>query len=306
MSLAGMDPGLARFLARIAEEYPSLVWMLRIPELAQLFIQAQDENWSEQKLFDRVQQSRWWRETPATKRDFIALKGIAPGEATRQIWQQAEFILRDVKRLGIQMGSKAIMRLAEQSLKFDWDDATLQDRIVGEMNFGEYRRSRRKGGPRKVGVIDEIMSDIGMRANEYGINMSDRGLFRFAKRTLQGKDDEDGLDAFLREKALNRYGADPRVKDALDRGLTLVEYADPYLQMAVQELEVNPADVDLTDAKWQAFLDVDPKTGQHMNLRDWQRKIRNDPAYGFDGTINARTQAAEFATDFLQAFGAMG
>jgi hypothetical protein len=80
-----------------------------------------------------------------------------------------------------------------------------------------------------------------------------------------------------------------------------------YLQIAQQELGVNPSDISLTDAKWMKALNqVDPKTGQRaaMSLDSWLSTIRSDAAYGYDKTSKARGDATTLAAQLQQRFGA--
>jgi hypothetical protein len=99
----------------------------------------------------------------------------------------------------------------------------------------------------------------------------------------------------------------PGLTAALDAGQTVDQYADPYKQIATQELNVNPADIQWTDPKWMKALNqVDPKTGARtsMSLDQWLSTLRTDPTYGYDQTNKAGQQAAQLATQLSQRFGA--
>jgi hypothetical protein len=101
----------------------------------------------------------------------------------------------------------------------------------------------------------------------------------------------------------------PGLTSALDQGVTVRQYAEPYLQIAQQELGTNINAISLTDPKWNAAVNqIDPKTGQRvsMNLSDWTSKIRSDSQYGYDTTEQARTRAAQLSTQLTNMMGAIG
>jgi hypothetical protein len=73
-------------------------------------------------------------------------------------------------------------------------------------------------------------------------------------------------------------------------------------------LGINPSAINLQDPKWtQTFIGADEKGQQSvLNLNQSLAKIRTDQAYGYDQGAPARTQAATFAAQLQNKFGATG
>ncbi len=141
-------------------------------------------------------------------------------------------------------------------------------------------------------------------ANQYGVPLSDQAAMDWATKLAQGAITEDSVKGYLVEQAKSLF---PALAGALDRGITVAQYADPYIQIAQQELGINPASVSFTDPKWmQALNQVDPKTGQRvsMSLDDWLKTIRTDSRYGYDTSSQGRQSATQLATALQQRFGA--
>jgi hypothetical protein len=156
------------------------------------------------------------------------------------------------------------------------------------------------------GDIGASATDIKKQFNDYGVPVSDQAVMDWAMKLQSGQVDAAAITGYAQEQAKSLY---PGLADAISRGVTVRQYADPYLQIANQELGVDTANVSLTDPKWnKAINQIDPKTGQRvsMNLQDWTSLVRSDPSYGYDKTSQASTQAATFATQLAQTMGAVG
>lgn len=156
----------------------------------------------------------------------------------------------------------------------------------------------------KGGDLAANAATIKGMANEYGVPLSDMAVQGWAKQLAQGAVTMDSIKGYLVEQAKSLF---PSLAGALDRGITVAQYAAPYVQLAVQELGVNPAGISFTDPKWmQALNQVDPKTGQRtaMSLDQWLTTIRTDPRYGYDTTHKANQDASQLATMLEQRFGA--
>jgi hypothetical protein len=128
----------------------------------------------------------------------------------------------------------------------------------------------------------------------------------WATKLASGAVDQAAITGYAQEQAKSLF---PGLADAISRGVTVRQYADPYLQIANQELGINTSTVSLTDPKWmKAINTIDPKTGARtsMNLSDWTSLVRSDPTYGYDKTTQASSQAADFAGRLGQMMGATG
>lgn len=155
---------------------------------------------------------------------------------------------------------------------------------------------------RKVaGIRDEIQA----AARDYAVRMDRAAIDRWARSVASGEVAADEYRAYLVEQATSAY---PGLAAALQRGITVAQYAAPYAAVAADELGLTAADIDFSDPKWNAAINaVDPKTGERraLTLADWQSELRRNDVYGWDRTPNARKQAAEFAMTLARTFGGM-
>jgi len=100
----------------------------------------------------------------------------------------------------------------------------------------------------------------------------------------------------------------PTLSSVIDSGVTVKQYADPYLEQASQTLEIPKESIDLRDPKYRKFLDRVGPDGKHSAMALWevQDLIKQDPVYGYDHTIGAQKEAADFTTQLLKTFGKIG
>ena len=76
--------------------------------------------------------------------------------------------------------------------------------------------------------------------------------------------------------------------------------------MASQTLGIDPNQVDFSDPKWAAAINVkDPKTGdvRSMNYDEWTTYLKQNDNYGWQDTADGRKQAQSFVNDLGVAFG---
>jgi hypothetical protein len=153
------------------------------------------------------------------------------------------------------------------------------------------------------GGIGDQMTQYQQLAGEYGVPINHNDLAWWAQNTLGGSVTQEGFRDFLTQNAIFLY---PVLEPHLAQGLTVKQIASPYLQQAANELGINPNTINLLDPKWaQTFIGADDQGKQHvLNLQESLSKIRTDAAYGYDGGLPAKTQAATFAAQLQQKFGA--
>jgi hypothetical protein len=95
-------------------------------------------------------------------------------------------------------------------------------------------------------------------------------------------------------------GQPDSVKNLLDQGVDLNTVYQPYKQVMATTLEINPNTITLDDPTLRAAIGPD----KEMTLYDYQRSLRKDPRWQY--TNNARSEAADVATQVLKDFGFMG
>lgn len=93
--------------------------------------------------------------------------------------------------------------------------------------------------------------------------------------------------------------------DLLDKGMTMSQIADPYVQQMASTLEIDPNSIDFTkDATIQKALGATMTPGgttQAMPLWQYEQELRSDPRWQY--TNNARDTVTGIAHGILKDFG---
>lgn len=156
---------------------------------------------------------------------------------------------------------------------------------------------------RQLNNYDSITKYITL-SNDYGLPVSFEAAARQVDRVVRGEVAPDALQEELRIQAKALY---PQLAQQIDGGSTISDIYAPYQQMASDLLGVNPADIKLTDPKWQLPLQVTGKDGQKRlaTTDEWQTILRANPVYGYDTSTNGRQTAAQLTTQLGKMFGAI-
>lgn len=202
----------------------------------------------------------------------------------------------------------AIMRL---SLSEGWPEEKLRGRIQATQWWRSTNSTARKwlvveatDPATAKKQIEGATAKFQKLARDYLVPVADITAKKWATDLLSGKVGEEEIQSYLNEQATSLF---PGLAAALEKGITVRQYADPYVQLAARELEVSPESIDLSDGKWNRALNTINKDGQRvsMSLSEWEATLRSDPVYGYDRTAGARQKAAQFATQLAEKFGRM-
>jgi hypothetical protein len=163
-----------------------------------------------------------------------------------------------------------------------------------------------KGGSQ--GAIDQLrQGGVAQRVNDvnarYGYNPGSDFVNQSISNIALGTMTEDMYESKVKSFVKTMYGAD--VGDLLDRGYSVADISEPYVQTAARMLETNPNMIDMKDTKFQKALgmvDADGKKRQ-MTLGEWEKTLRTDPIYGWDKTNQAAGLAVQVGEQILRQFG---
>ena len=274
--------------------YPGQAQYLDIPEIANLLHWASAAKWNAQELQDNLQRTNWWLTTSPEQRQWYSTNRSDPASAVRQVNMQTDVIMRQAAGLGVRLTAGQAMQLATNSLANQWDSATLTDNILAGDTQGYTH-----------GTLGATYDQLKGVAEKYLVPMSGAGLQAWTKSIASGRADNAAYEDYLRRHAESMF-QDPELKKALDQGLTVQDFADPYVQTAAQLLGINPKDIDLSQGKWMNSINyTDPTTGKKraQTLDEWQSNLRTDSRYGYDHTQNAMNEAATLINDIKQRWG---
>lgn len=299
---------IMQILNIIQTQYPDAMPILKQPGVFQVYVDYLNSNdpnrpagvepWTKAELEAHLRATPYYQNTPQAGRDWDILRATDPATANTKLEQTKRTIDDLSSQLGVQLNTNGGMSspgfaFLVDAMKYGWDENEIRYRLLASVN-------KTAGG----GMLATQAAQIKSMANDYGVPLSDKAVMNWATKVSQGAMDMNGVQGYLIEQAKSLF---PALAPALDKGITVKDYAAPYLQLAQQELDINPSDVNLTDQKWMAALNqVDPKTGQRvsMSLDSWLSKLRTDPAYGYDTTAKGRQDATTLAAQLQQKLGA--
>lgn len=276
----------------ITTQFGYLAVFLGDPEVGPLLQRAAQEGWSPQRLEAELVKTDFWRTTTESQRKWDALVQQSPQEAEQQIAARKAEIVAQSRALGIDLDPTRLQELATDSVRFGWSGQQLRDAVTADFDY--------QGG--EGGLAGQSNRQIKELAGQYLVPLSDSAIDRWTEQIVIGAADEESFRAYLTEQAKSLF---PGMAAALDKGITVAQYADPYKQIAARELEVAPETIDLNDPRYRKMLDqVDSKGNRTaMTLSSASEYLRSLPEW--QQTRGANEKAASLTENILKQFGAI-
>jgi hypothetical protein len=288
---------LADLMGRVRDMYPALGALVNQPEVQTVILQAAAAGWDNGKLQAALEGTNYWRTTTRQQRAWDVAVATDPATAQRQFFLGAKRVQDMRLKLGVEITEDDYTRIATDAVRNGWSDDVTRTALLGAHAARGYR-------PSPGGDFGGTVTQLRSLAKDYGVALSDETLYAHATRLLDGSMDEVGAADYMRNQAKSRYARNQQLVSALDTGLTVRQFADPYVQTAAKELSINPETIDLGQAKWARFMEESAEPGQQgMTLDQWRQIVRSDEQYGWDKTQAARDEAAQLTTQLARKFG---
>jgi hypothetical protein len=137
-------------------------------------------------------------------------------------------------------------------------------------------------------------------ARAYGVDLGNQWRANQVKKLVKGDDTIEGVRQRIQELAMREYKS---FADAIAGGQTVADVADPYIQKMASLLEMNPADISVSNRLIQKALKQRTPDGKPaaMDLADFEDFIRKDKRWQY--TDNAREEMSSIVASLGQAFG---
>jgi hypothetical protein len=150
----------------------------------------------------------------------------------------------------------------------------------------------------RSGIIGRSLRNI---ARQYALPMSDTSLDSWVSRIANNEYLIEDFQNYARRNAIGMF---PSLAADLERGLDVETLVNPFREMAATTLEINPANIDFSDPKWNAALNFgDDKGRRMMTLGEWGQYLRETPEYGYEYTSQAHNRAYQIAETLGKTFG---
>jgi len=293
-SATGTPTNNASADALIQQQYGYLAWALQNPELKSVLEKGAQAGWNGDQLQAAIENTNWWRTTSSSARSFFQLQQEDPASAQQQINSQKDNLRNQAASMGVNIDDASLNSMALTSLQTNWNNQEIRQAIGAQFMY-------KPGALTGEAAVDE--QAVKALAHEYYIPLADSTVGDWTKQILQGNNTSDGFRDYLVTQAKSLF---PSIADALDKGVTVAQYVNPYQQIAAKTLELSPDAVDFDDPKFNKALNqIDPKTGQRtsMSLSDFQTMLQSDPTYGYHKTQQARDQAYQLINGLNNTFG---
>jgi len=265
----------------------------KYPELKSLLLAAVSQKYSQEKFLYELRQTKWYKETTDSARQWDLQSGLDPATAKSKIDDQAQIIQNAALTAGVRFTEGQLAKLAEDSLRWAWTTQDLNNAIASEL-------SKTGSNALAQGYIGQ---NVRSSAMNFGIKLSDSQITEWSNRIFTGKDNEQSFNDFLLNSAKTLF---PSLSSGFDRGLSFKQLTDPYAQLASRILEIPDSQVDFTDPKWAAALNVRDQKGGFgtMSYGDYADYLRSDPRFGWEYTDDAKNRAYTVVNRLGELFGA--
>lgn len=291
-------------LEQVGQQYPQLLPILSQPGVFDVLSNAINDplNWPPQRVESAVQQTPWYQNTPQAMREWELQKAKDPATVRQSMEKYRAFVDDAQAQLGIKLaGGSGWDLFTSPYFKF------VEEAAANNWSFEEikYQLSLRGGFGSGGGEIEYQTAAVKKLSDDFGVPYSDWASRVWGTQLARGTVDMKAVTGYFAQQAKSLF---PGITELIDRGFTVRQIADPYLQIVQQELGVNPETIQLTDPMWSRAINAVGPKGERtsMSLTDWIKTVRTDPVYGYDRTIQARTKGAQLATALSEKMGAIG
>jgi len=294
-----LPPNASISMDDLAAKYGySMVFFKHDPELWALVnkaIKSPGGPWTPEEFQAQLKNTKWFKIHAASDREWRALQRVDPATANARMAQTKTRIVQMAKQQGITIDPKRLKDMVWRINAYAWDDNQVASALAAEMKFD----------PKKVDSYEGMMASnaaaIKKHAADFGIPVSDASAFALMKDLVGRNTSEEGIIEYVKKQAKIKYAG---LADDIDAGLTVKQYADPFLQTQAKLLEVDPADVHLDDPRIAAALqNRDPKTNKPaaMSLFDFEKSVKADSRWM--KTKNARDELMDGTRQILSDWG---
>lgn len=274
-----------------------------VPEIRDLLNQAVAGKWTADRFVMSVASTSWWKNTPATQREWVVRLATDPAQAYTEMETGADQIRNLTAQLGVPMFSP-------EQAKEVW----LWTKVAGYDENGVRAYVSRKafelGGNQEAGGgrMGQLVQEMFQLSHDFGYTPSNLSseILNHAQwlMSVGGSVDTTGWKSKMQEYASAFYA--PYAED-IKGGKSVREVAQPIIARVSQLLEMNPDSLDMSDPVMKKALtewNVENGVNRAYTLREIEDTTRKDSRWL--KTDNAMEDAAKMMAEIGQRFGMVG
>ena len=263
-------------------------------ELWRVFNQAVKGNWTATKFQASLKNTKWYRTTEKSYRDYVFAKADDPASMAAKINDTTAQIVDAANTMGARLSYKQAAMVARNSIAHGWSDSQIRDYLANYVKV-------------KNGVFHGEAADTADALRETawrnGVRISSATLQGYARSVARGDGSVDEFKSRIRKSAASLA---PDHADQLAAGQDLYDIAQPYMQSMASTLEMPSTDIDLFDKTIRSALSNRDSKGRPVTKTLWEfeRDLRNDSRWL--KTNKARDEMSSAARSVLTTFGFQG
>lgn len=293
------------FRSIVAEQFPSMLWALDHKELGPLLEEAADQEWTALKLQGRVQGSDWWKNSTATQRQLEVLKQTDPAQYEQRVNESRASIQTLAQDLGIGLTDAQVAAVAEQSMRLNLDQRALTQAIIGQSGVSDADLFSEAAEGNVGGGLSQAKAQLDRLNADYMLGLDEATLGGWMKGIISGEKTAASFEQYAKQMAMAQM---PFLSTFIEQGLSPSQALQPYGAVVARTLEINPAEIDWKDARYQNVLRVQEKGGEQRlaTTSEMQAKTREVFAEEYDRTSGAKQAATRMAGQIANMFGQRG
>lgn len=258
---------------QIREQYPSMAWLLKDPEIGQLLRDAVDpsKGFSPQAFEAKVKGTKWYTSRTQAQRDWEILWNTDKATARQRLQEYTDAIYRTAQRLGVNINPNQLKMVAAWGVQRGIDPSSPD--ILGHL-------SRLYGGQPASGAITTASNRMAaIAAGEFLMPVSKKQADIWGRWIATGVKTEEDMREQLRNMAISKF---PYLAKQIQAGETPETIFAPHRQTIANELELSPGEINLADGKWSKVLglyDRSMKQTRPMTIYEAQTLARQDERF---------------------------
>ncbi len=274
-----------------------------IPELNDILLRATREQWTPDRFVQTVADSAWYKKTPAAEREWITKQITDPASAEQEMKNGALEIQRMASELGfgaLPGGDELLRKVYIQSRVSGLTDEAAKRQFV----FNALANPAVTNDDPLLygGRYGQLVQQAFQAARDYGYNSPDLAgeILRWVHGNMAagGTADISGWTQGMIRYAEAAYAP---YKDEIRGGRTVADISKPVTDRVAQLLEVNPANLSVSDPLIRKAMTEWNPEGRAYSLREIEDATRRDARW--KTTDNAKQSAVQMVDEILSKFG---
>ena len=262
------------------------------PELKNLVNQAVAEDWDTRRFVAAAQSTSWWQTTSESARQAQAEAAQDPATFAMKVEAQTMKVRMLAAELGAIVPDSVLSSMGEDVVRTGLGEEQLKALLSHYITFTEEGTLGN--------TTEQAQFKLKQLAYMNGVDMSDSAIMNYAQQTAAGVTTIQDAEQNIRNMAMSMY---PNYAEQINSGINMIDIAQPYIQSMAKTLEINPADLKLTDPRIKEALNgLDSKGNPSgITFTDFENRLRKSPEWL--KTNNAREQIMSVGNDVLKNMG---